>query len=42
MRENPHKPARRPAITVRTFYRLRKGYGGLKMDQAGGGRRHRF
>jgi hypothetical protein len=25
-----------PAITVRTFYRLRKDYGGLKMDQAGG------
>jgi len=36
MGENPHKPARRPAITVRTFYRLRKDYGGLKMDQAGG------
>jgi hypothetical protein len=34
MRENPHRPARRPAITVRTFYRLRKDYGGSKMDQA--------
>jgi putative transposase len=30
----PHKPARKPAITVQTFYRWRKEYGGLKMDQA--------
>jgi putative transposase len=30
----PRRPARKAEITVQTYYRWRKEYGGLKLDQA--------
>jgi hypothetical protein len=30
----PRKLARKPKITIQTYYRWRKEYGGLKLDQA--------
>jgi putative transposase len=34
MEKPPQKPAKKAQITVQTYYRWRKEYGGLKLDQA--------